>query len=36
MFQSLFAVPQNCSQRLAIQVVNIAYEAKRGTIFVHL
>lgn len=31
-----FAVPQNCSERLEIQVVNFAYEAKRGIIFIHL
>jgi hypothetical protein len=31
-----FAVPQNWCQRLEKQAVNIAYEAKRGTIFMHL
>jgi hypothetical protein len=31
-----FAVPQNWCQRLEIQAVNIAYEAKRATIFMHL
>jgi len=36
MLQSFFAVPQNWCQRLKIQALNIAYEAKRGTIFMHL
>jgi hypothetical protein len=31
-----FAVPQNLCQRFEKQAVNITYEAKRGTIFMHL